>query len=215
MNKKVEMPKESMDGKVKGLFESARVKRTTEYCINHPRTSAIARCAECGLPFCNICIDRVGDQYICYACLKKKIDRAKNAEKKGAVTFKILMATSLFFLLAIMAFIQAVPNLQQAILSFLSYKFNAFYTKHTVEFWNIIIEFSKALMFFFLGYETLMMKRSIFLTGMVVSLVQFFWSLTVLLPLPSTASNFPTTLIQVVSSFLVFICIYYSKDELV
>ena len=44
-------------------------------CINHPKSAAVADCAECGRPFCETCIVELDERRWCRDCLTRIVSR--------------------------------------------------------------------------------------------------------------------------------------------
>lgn len=40
-------------------------------CLHHPSREAVARCVECGCPYCRECIAEHDDRLICASCLQR------------------------------------------------------------------------------------------------------------------------------------------------
>jgi len=53
-------------------------------CSIHKEKDAIARCSICGKPFCEICLEKVGEKYMCFDCLEKI---AKKQAKRSRFTY--------------------------------------------------------------------------------------------------------------------------------
>lgn len=57
-------------------------------CHTHKNKEALAKCSVCNKPFCEICLETLGDKYICFACLEKKVK--KQIEKSRYTPYKAL-----------------------------------------------------------------------------------------------------------------------------
>lgn len=72
-------------------------------CSIHPDKDAIARCGICHKAYCEEHIEKVGDTYICFRCLKKILKKTTRIRKPPykALNLFLVVAASVFTILAV------------------------------------------------------------------------------------------------------------------
>jgi len=67
-------------------------------CVNHPDREAVVKCRRCGRNFCSACVEKVGNYWYCFDCLKE-IAREAKAVKHGRLTITLAVGALLSVLL--------------------------------------------------------------------------------------------------------------------
>jgi hypothetical protein len=80
-------------------------------CINHPGKEGICRCARCKKHFCMACVELIDDKAYCYDCLKEIVKEVRGETRKS-LTLKILAASLLALLVAIVSLHDAYALLE-------------------------------------------------------------------------------------------------------
>lgn len=70
-------------------------------CINHPGKEGIYKCTRCKKHFCLACVELIDDKAYCYDCLKEIVKEVREEARKS-LTLRILAASLLAFLVAIL-----------------------------------------------------------------------------------------------------------------
>ena len=85
-------------------------------CVKHPYRPAKAFCAICGKPYCEADLTKIGNEYVCYDCLRalvKKYGKEPTVQFKS-ITLPVLFTALVFSLLTVyfvFAHIEFLPKL--------------------------------------------------------------------------------------------------------
>ncbi|MCX6777377.1 MAG: B-box zinc finger protein [Candidatus Micrarchaeota archaeon] len=89
-------------------------------CANHPERDALANCVNCGKPFCENCLERVGKNYICLDCLEEVLKRSLKERAYGRLTARLAVGGGVFLTLAAITVISQLWSLGEVLSSMLA-----------------------------------------------------------------------------------------------
>ncbi len=86
-------------------------------CSIHKNKEAFAKCSVCKKPFCEACLETLGEKYICFDCLKKvakkQIDKSKYSPYKS-LNFSLLISIASFALIFLYMLFLSFPIMPDA-----------------------------------------------------------------------------------------------------
>jgi len=68
-------------------------------CYNHRDREAVVKCRRCGKGYCDACVDKLGETYYCFDCMKEMIQESREPERTSKLN--AALAAGAFIQLAI------------------------------------------------------------------------------------------------------------------
>ncbi|MCC7552142.1 hypothetical protein KO317_00565 [Candidatus Micrarchaeota archaeon] len=86
-------------------------------CTIHTNRDAVGKCSICKKPFCDLCLESLGEKRVCFKCLekvaKKQIDKSKYNPYKS-LNFSLLVSIACFALIFFYMIFLSLPILPEA-----------------------------------------------------------------------------------------------------
>ncbi|MEM3399942.1 MAG: hypothetical protein QXP42_03850 [Candidatus Micrarchaeia archaeon] len=146
-------------------------------CVNHPLKDAVASCSECGKPYCEICIEKIGDHHVCFNCLRKVILTSKSANWPKSLTLRLIIAGGAFFLLAIFSAIEVLKYMALFVNAIFKNQLPIFISTHGEATGLALVEFLKAVVYSLEAYGIVMNKNWSFIVGIVICILLLLYKL--------------------------------------